>query len=73
MIDVDHDAEPARAVGIQSAADVERLAKRVHAGAVGGVHRMKRLDRERNTGAVRMIQERFDSVLDLLPCFRDIL
>ena len=47
VIDVDRDAEPSRAVGVERVADVERLAERVHAGAVGGIHRMQRLDRER--------------------------
>ena len=48
MIDVERDAERAGALGIETVADVERLLGRVHAGAVGRIGRMQRLDRERH-------------------------
>ena len=40
-----------------SVADVERLVERVHAGAVGGVHRMQRLDRERHARGAGVRQD----------------
>ena len=46
----------------QLVAEVERLRKRVHAGAVGGIHRMQRLDRERHAGGARARQKRAKSV-----------
>ncbi len=41
------------------------VGERVHAGAVGGVHRMQRLDRERHVGGARMRQQRRDAVAHL--------
>ena len=54
VIDVDGDAHPLP----QRHADVERLVDRVHAGPVGGIHRVQRLDGERNTCRPRMRQHR---------------
>ena len=51
MIDVDRDAESAFAVRIERIAQIERLRQGIDAGAVGGIHRMQRLDRERHAGA----------------------
>ena len=56
-----------RAIRIELFADVERLSERVHAGAVGGVHRMQRLDRERHTDHFRVVQQFADTTLDLGP------
>ena len=46
MIDVDRDAD----AFAQLVAEIVGVRERVHAGAVGGVHRMQRLDRERHAG-----------------------
>src|SRR5450631_3673156 len=50
VIDVERDAEHAGALRIEAVADIERLFRCVDAGAVGGVGRMQRLDRERHAG-----------------------
>ena len=44
MIGVDRDTDAAT----QNLAKVEGLSERIHAGAVAGIHRMQRLDRERH-------------------------
>ena len=67
VIDVERDAEHAGALRIEPVADVERLLRRVHAGAVGGIHRMQRLDRERHVGLLRVFQHLGDAVVDLRP------
>ena len=75
MIDVDGDAEGGQrarrrdvAVAgprIERFAEVERLLHRVDAGAVGGVHRMQRLDRERHADVLRVLERRGDAVADV--------
>jgi hypothetical protein len=49
------------------------VAQRVHAGAVGGVHRVERLDGERHFRLPRIIQHRGDTVLDLIARLGDVL
>ena len=73
VIDVERDAERAGATGIERVADVERLLGHVHAGAVGGVGRMQRLDRERDFRLPRVIQHLGDRVVHLSARRRDIL
>ena len=48
VIDVERDAERARALRIDLIANIQRLLRRIHAGAIGSVGRMQRLDRERH-------------------------
>jgi hypothetical protein len=73
MIDVERDTERAGARRIKPVADVERLPGRVHAGTVGGIGRMQRLDRERHLRFSRMIQHFGDGVVHLRARRRDIL
>ena len=54
VIDVDRDAD----AFAQLVAEVVGLRERVHAGAVGGEHRMQRLDRERHACLPRIGQQR---------------
>jgi len=48
------DAKRAGAAMIKAIADIERLFGRIHAGAVAGIGRMQRLDRQRQLGAARV-------------------
>ena len=73
MIDVERDAERAGALRIELVADIERLLRRVHAGAVGGIGRMQRLDRERHVGLLGVFQHFGDGVMDLRARGRDVL
>src|SRR5690606_19816623 len=73
VVDVDGDAEAAPALRIEPIADVERLPERVHAGAVGGVHWMKRFDGERHTGRICPVEKRGDGVLHLGAGGGDVL
>ena len=58
MVRVDGDAEP-RA---QLVAQIVGVLHRVHARAVGGVHRVQRLDRERHARRARVAEELADAV-----------
>ena len=54
----------------QPVAEIERVGERVHAGAVGGVHRMQRLDGERHAGGARVGQQRIDRAIFDLQVWR---
>lgn len=56
----------------QLAGDIERLVDRVHAGAVGCVHRVQRLDGERHTRRTGMRQHGRDAVGDHLARARQV-
>ncbi len=58
VVRVDGDAE-ARS---QLVAEIVGVLHRVHAGALGGVHRVQRLDRERHARAARVVEELADAV-----------
>ena len=61
VIGVDRDADAVA----QFVAEVVRLRERVHAGAVGGVHGMQRLDRERHARLPRVRQKRVQCLAHL--------
>jgi hypothetical protein len=67
VIDVDSDPQCAASIGIDRVAEIERLLERVDAGAVGGVHRMQRLDSERHADAAGVLERGGDAVVDVAP------
>jgi hypothetical protein len=73
MVDVDGKPKLPRTVGVEPVADVERLAERVHAIAVRGIHRVKRLDGQFHARRIGKVEERLDAILDLTPRGRDVL
>ncbi len=73
VIDVEGDAEHAGAVGIETVADVERLFGGVHAGTVGRVSRMQRLDGQRHLRLPRIFHHLGDAVIDLRARIDDVL
>ena len=44
MVRIDRDADGAALTAIELVAQIKRLAQRIHAGAIGALHRMQRLD-----------------------------
>src|ERR1700741_5168677 len=64
VVDVDGDAEPFP----ERVAQVEGLLERIDARALGGLHRVQRLDRERHAGFSCFGQDRRDSVFNLGSC-----
>src|SRR5258708_9203347 len=60
VINVDVDAEP----GAERVAEIVGLGQRVDASAVGGVHRVERLDGQLHAGLSRVRQQRGDAVAD---------
>jgi hypothetical protein len=73
VIDVERDAERAAALRVESVAEVERLPGGIDAGAIGGVGRMQRLDRQRHPRVARIVQHLGDRVVHLRSRFADIL
>ena len=73
VIDVERDAKQTGTARVQPIADIERLFRGVDAGAVGGIGRVQRFDRQRHTRGACVIHHFGDGVVDLRPCFRDIL
>ena len=65
VIDVERDAEAARTIRVQFVAKVERLPKRVDAGAFRRGHRVQRFQRQFHTGRRRVFQHLGESVADL--------
>jgi hypothetical protein len=65
VIDVDRDAKRAALLRIESLGNVESLGERVHGRAVGAVHRMQRLQRQRQFGGASVGQKLGEAVLDL--------
>ena len=64
MVDIERHAERAPAIRVEGVAEVEGMTERVHAGAVGGVHRVQGLDGERHLRLARVVEKRADAVLD---------
>ncbi len=60
MIDIDGDADAVA----QRIAEIIGLGQRIDAGAVGGIHRVQRLDRQLHAGVPRIRQQRGDPVAD---------
>jgi len=58
VIRVDCDSQ----AGTELVAEIVRVLHRVHACAVGCVHGMQRLDRERHAGGTRVFEQRADAV-----------
>ena len=58
---------------VERVAEIERLLERVDAGAVGGVHRMERLDRERHADAPGVLERRRDAVAHVAPRREQVL
>jgi hypothetical protein len=73
VIDVERDADRTSAAGIERVAEVERVLRGVHAGAVGGIGRMQRLDRERQSCLLRIVQHLGDAVMHLIARCGDVL
>jgi hypothetical protein len=65
VIDIDRDAERTRGRRVERGADVERLFERVHAGAIGRVHRMQGPDRQWHLAGPRVVEQARDAVDDL--------
>ncbi len=72
VVDVDGHAER-RALAASSSHRSLRLRQRVHAGAVGGVHRVQRLDRERHAAGARVLEQLADAVAHLLARAGEVL
>ena len=72
VIDVERNAERTGALRIEPVANIQRLLRRIYAGAVRGIGRMQRLDCERHVGLLRVFQHFGDSVMDLRARGRDI-
>ncbi len=62
MVGIHHHTEGPACAAVQLIAQIERLRERVHAGAVGAVHRVQRLDRERHARRARVIEHLADAV-----------
>src|SRR5712671_4367064 len=73
VVDVHHDTEGTACTAVQFVAQVERLGERVHAGPVGAVHRMQRLDRERDARRTRVIEHSADPVPHYRSRAREVL
>ena len=73
MVDVDRHAECAAAFGVELVAQIERLLERVDTGAVGCIHRVQRLDRERDADASRIRKRRRDAVAHVAARGSDVL
>ena len=69
MIDVNCDADAVA----QLVAEVVGVGQRIHAGAIGRGHGVKRLDRKRHAGGTRIRQHRCDPVPHLRMCAGEIL
>ncbi len=72
MIDVERDAERAAALRIQVIANIQRLFCGVDAGAVGGIGRVQRLDRQWHLRGARIIHHFGEGILHLRPRRRDV-
>jgi hypothetical protein len=57
-------ATPSRRSSRELVAQVERLRQGVDAGAVGRVHRVHRLDRDRHAARARVVEDRAEAVAD---------
>ena len=68
VIGIDRDADALA----QLVAEIVGVRERVHAGAVGGEHRMQRLDRQRYLCLPRIGQERGERVADLASRVGDV-
>jgi hypothetical protein len=73
VIDVDGNTEHPAARRIDAVAHIERVPHRVHTGALGGGHRMQRLDRQRHSGRAGIFEKLRDAVFDLRVRGGDIL
>src|SRR5215510_6109088 len=73
VVHVDRYADPGPVVAGKLVAQVERLFHRVHARAIGAVHRVQRLDRERHARRARVVEDLADPVAHHLARAGEVL